>query len=218
MRVGFVPVLPQGAEEHDGGFHGVGRVRGPHLESLDVVPGVHLQVVHIEIPVERALVHGQERGEFLFHGRAHQGRGVVFDAVVRAQEHGQAVEVVVVGVGMEDALDFVHADAQCAEERESLAVLVMPRFQNSNFSRRERNPVLVTGKPHPIGIEYETLERAEIFDDIHTWAIAISVSVLSRSAKSRLYASAAPSLSKSENFFCPPGNPVKSQPMWFESG
>ena len=46
------------------------------------------------------------------HRGAHRSRRVVLQAVVRLHQRGQAAEVVVVGVGVEHALDLVHADAQ----------------------------------------------------------------------------------------------------------
>ena len=69
------------------------------------------QVVELEGAGEALLGQGHEGRELLHHRGAHEGRGEVLDAVVGAHQGGEPGEVVVVGVGVEDALDLV--DARC---------------------------------------------------------------------------------------------------------
>ena len=112
MGIGAIAVLPEGPEDHHAGLHRMGGEDGLHLQTVDVVPDVELQVVDLEIVEEVPLGDGHEGGKFLGHRGPDQRGGEIFDAVVGPHQGGKPGHVVVVGVGVEDAVDLVDPDAQ----------------------------------------------------------------------------------------------------------
>ena len=107
-----VAALPQRTEVQHRGLDRVRRERRPHFQPGDVVPGIELQVVHVEQPAELALRELHHGGELLEGGGAHHRDRVVGDAPVARDERGEADQVVVMAVRLEDAVDLVDADAE----------------------------------------------------------------------------------------------------------
>ena len=108
----MVAVVPQRPEDENVGFHRVRRQDGLDLETLDVVPGVELQIVHVEIIGKSLLVHGEQGGNLLGDRSPDQGGGKILEAAVGAHQGGNTAEMIVVGMGVKNALDFIDADPQ----------------------------------------------------------------------------------------------------------
>ena len=91
---------------------GCGDSIGSHFKAFDIVPGIRFQIMHGEVVEEVLIVLGGKGRELLGHRRADQGGCVEIDRVVGAHQGGEAGKMVIVGMGLKDAVDFVHANAQ----------------------------------------------------------------------------------------------------------
>ena len=112
MRIRAIGVSRQGAEGQDVGFHRVRREDRHHLQAVHVVPGVEDQVPDVEEVGEALLLHAEQGGQFLGHGSPHQRSCKVADAPPRPHQRGNAGKVVVVGMGVKNAVHLVDGDAQ----------------------------------------------------------------------------------------------------------
>jgi hypothetical protein len=73
------------------------------------------EVADVEVAGELAFRYRQQGAELPRHRGAHQRRGEILQRLVALQQVGQAGEVVVVAVGVEDARHFLLADAERIE-------------------------------------------------------------------------------------------------------
>ena len=112
MGVAAIAVTPEGAKHENIGFHRMRREDRHHLETLDVVPFVEDEVPDVEEVGEVRFFHSQQGRQFLLHRRAHQRRREIADAPAGAHQRGQSGEVVIVRVGVKNAVHLADADAQ----------------------------------------------------------------------------------------------------------
>ena len=112
MRIGAVSVPPKGAKGKNVGFKRMRGEDGQHFKPFDIVPLVEDEVLDVEKFAEQLLVQVQQSCEFFGHRGAHQGGGEIPDASPGAHQGGESGEMVVVGMGVKNAVHLVDPYSQ----------------------------------------------------------------------------------------------------------
>ncbi len=115
VGIGAIAAFPQHAEIEHRGFHRMRRHHRADFQSHDVVPLPFFEVADVEILGEFAFRYRQQGAELPRYRGTHQRRGEILQRLVALQQRGQAGEVVIVAVGVEDAGHLLLAYAEGIE-------------------------------------------------------------------------------------------------------
>ncbi|OIQ68638.1 hypothetical protein GALL_497680 [mine drainage metagenome] len=83
-----------------------------HFKAFNIGPGVECEVPNGEKIGETFLFNPEQGGHFFGHRGTHHRRSKVIDAVPGAHQHGQPGKMVVMCMGVKNAVNLINADAQ----------------------------------------------------------------------------------------------------------